>query len=471
MTPTEFKDANWINRLAWVLSNLAESQMLYVDELYERRRRYSDRESTSHFFHRIHHPSNDILYLYSDACFGAGNYYENHYRPLRTALDKVKSVLAEHPVLKNILRSSDDKQGFWIEIMGRGSLTSLLKIVAGLMGRAEEVPNDGFMLASSELNTLLNLSREQYPTPFPDNKEVGYNVVLFHGLHLSEKIQVTDEMAIVPFDQTEAFVNKDILADVAPDIIKYNRERSVGAILKPFRWNPVFLSSGDESHQELDWAKTFFDEAQTFIKLLAVFHGVPVVYMMKIPHCVNRSVPYLLGQLYYHSGVSLESSVHSFNRFASSNDLCMEALDEAKRTFQKRESTQYKKYAHVISRLAESLTRSGQYQAEDKILDVAIALEQMYELSGGEISFKLKTRASCFLETHTKDRLKVFEDVKNFYEVRSSIVHKRSDQTSLEGKRKAFDAGFKLARKSLVKLLDEGTPNNWNELVITVPSV
>ena len=466
MTPTEFKDANWINRLAHALSNLAESQMPYDDELYERRRRYTDTENTSPFSH----PSNDILYLYVNACSRTGNYYETHYRPLRTALDKVQSVLGEHPVFKNILRYSDDKQKFWIEIMAHGNRISLLHIAAGLMSRAEEVPNDGFMVASSELNTLLNLSKGQDPAPLPDNLNVGYNVVLFHGLHLSEKIQITDEIAIVPFDQTEAFVNKDILADIVPpDIIKYTRIRSVGAILRPFRWRP-FLSSGDQSHQELDWAETFFDEAQAFIELLAIFHGAPVVYMMGIPHCVNRSASYLLGQLYYHGGVSWRYSAYALDRFAISNDLCMEALDNAKRIFQKRKSTQYKKYAHVISRLAESLTRSGQYQAEDKILDVAIALEQMYELSGGEISFKLKTRASCFLETHTEERLKVFEDVEDFYKVRSGIVHKKEKPVSAEKKRKVFDAGFKLARKSLVKLLDEETPDDWNKLVITVPN-
>ena len=466
MTPTEFKDAHWINRLAHALSNLAESQVLYNDELYEMRRRYTDKEKTS----LLSHSSNNILFLYASACSRTGNYYETHYRPLRTALDKVQSVLAEHPVFKNILRYPDDEQEFWIRIMAHGSRISLLNIAAGLMSRAEDIPNDGFMAVSSELNTLLNLSREQDPVPLPDNLNVGYNVVLFHGLQLNEKIQITDEVAIVPFDQTEAFVNKDILADIMlPDFIKYNEMRSVGAVLRPFRWKP-FLSSGNLLDQETDWARTFFDEAQTLIKLLAIFHGAPVVYMMEIPHCINRSVSYLLGQPYHHGGASWGPSAYSSSRFAESNDLCMEALGEAKRTFQKRKSMQYEKYAHVISRLAESLRRSGQYQAEDKILDVAIALEEMYELDDGEISFKLKARASCFLETHTEERLKVFKDVEDFYKVRSAIVHKKKKQPSIEEKRKAFDTGFKLARRSLVKLLHEETPNDWNKLVIAVPN-
>ena len=51
----------------------------------------------------------------------------------------------------------------------------------------------------------------------------------------------------------------------------------------------------------------------------------------------------------------------------------------------------------MIAWLAEALARTGRFQADDKILDVAIALERMYELDRSEISFKLKTRAACFL--------------------------------------------------------------------------
>ncbi len=81
--------------------------------------------------------------------------------------------------------------------------------------------------------------------------------------------------------------------------------------------------------------------------MLALFHGIPVVSLVEIPFCIDRSRSYLLGQ----------------------------------QSFQKRNSSLYRKYASVISRLAESLVRSGQFRLEDRILDVAIALERMYELA------------------------------------------------------------------------------------------
>lgn len=55
-----------------------------------------------------------------------------------------------------------------------------------------------------------------------------------------------------------------------------------------------------------------------------------------------------------------------------------------------------------VERLA--LARSDRFQTEDKILDVAIALERMYDLEEGEISFKLNTRTASFLETSMESR-------------------------------------------------------------------
>ena len=105
---------------------------------------------------------------------------------------------------------------------------------------------------------------------------------------------------------------------------------------------------------------------------------------------------------------------------------------------------------------------------------MAIALERMYELEGGEISFKLKARAACFLETSTESRARVFQDVEQLYNARSAIVHKRKSKkrSAAEAKHEAFAKGFAVARRSVVKLLREGPPSDWNTLVIagTEPS-
>ena len=103
---------------------------------------------------------------------------------------------------------------------------------------------------------------------------------------------------------------------------------------------------------------------------------------------------------------------------------------------------------------------------------MAIALERMYELEGNDISFKLKMRAAAFLETSTEGRVQVLRDVKKFYAVRSGIVHKRKKPPAAEVKEQAFKQGFKVARRSVIKLLQDGSPADWDEMVIagTEPS-
>ncbi len=143
-----------------------------------------------------------------------------------------------------------------------------------------------------------------------------------------------------------------------------------------------------------------------------------------------------------------------------------DAIEQARRLYAEPERDRYREHGLVISRLSEALSRTGHYAYDDRILDVTIALEQMYELDQGEISFKLKMRAACFLESETEARKRVFKMVGELYKARSAIVHRRSKESSRASKRDAFETGFDVARASVIKLLREGPPRNWNEMVM-----
>ena len=102
---------------------------------------------------------------------------------------------------------------------------------------------------------------EDNPAGAPGDLDIGYDVVLFHGLGLREKFEIGDGMMLVPFEQARAFVDGSVLEDVAPTVIKYNDWRSVGAVVKPFRWKPQWRT-GYEGEPELD-RPPFFREAQS----------------------------------------------------------------------------------------------------------------------------------------------------------------------------------------------------------------
>ena len=134
---------------------------------------------------------------------------------------------------------------------------------------------------------------------------------------------------------------------------------------------------------------------------------------------------------------------------------------EAKNAFEERKSERYREVAPVIGRLAEALARSGQFAAEDKVLDVAIALERMFKPRDGGISRQLQEKVAGFLEGDDETQSQVKEAVKHFYDVRSAIIHGPKDgkkSACWKKKNEAFDAGFSLARRSLFKMLRDGPP-------------
>ena len=73
---------------------------------------------------------------------------------------------------------------------------------------------------------------------------------------------------------------------------------------------------------------------------------------------------------------------------------------------------------------------------------------------------------SWFLGRDAEDRVGVMKSVAEFYNVRSEIVHRRKRKPSPERYREAFNIGFDIAARTLFKLLKEGPPRNWEELVI-----
>ena len=105
---------------------------------------------------------------------------------------------------------------------------------------------------------------------------------------------------------------------------------------------------------------------------------------------------------------------------------------------------------------------------QDRILDVAIALELMYQLRRGG-SFTFTTRAGHFLAASTDDRLAVADRARVLYRTRNKIVHGSLEHSREEYARMAAIAsdGTDFARETLWKLLSEGAFPEWERLVMS----
>ena len=77
-----------------------------------------------------------------------------------------------------------------------------------------------------------------------------------------------------------------------------------------------------------------------------------------------------------------------------------------------------------LGRLVSSERRNlGRFRHEDRLLDIAVALEVLFGLQGGELTHKLSVRAAHLLGDSGEKRLAVYESVQRLYGERSRIVH------------------------------------------------
>lgn len=376
----EFVATQWIERLAGALAELVETHKPYWAEIHQQRQQHSS-ERAPHWRSAFDHLSHDLHIFYWRAC-SKGRYYAEHYGPLRATLAEVQSILAVHPAWADFMDTADDRGEVWIQVVARGGLGTLSSMIGGLVVRGMEVSEDGFRVAAAELHGLLvGPGENRGKISAVGDLSVGYHVVLFYGLRISEEIPLTDDIALLPFEQLEAFVNEEVLQNVAPAVLRHNRRTSVGAMVKPFRWTPEFHKRGDDADPDPDWERSFFEDAKVFVELLAIFHAAPVSCLAMIPYCIHRTASHLLGQPHYHGGYIWGRSARSFDGLASSTELSVDALNEASKAFEAQQSTNYQYCAPIIARLAEALARSGRFRADDKILDIAIALERMYKIT------------------------------------------------------------------------------------------
>ena len=117
----------------------------------------------------------------------------------------------------------------------------------------------------------------------------------------------------------------------------------------------------------------------------------------------------------------------------------------------------------AIRRLAASFSRpGGRFGQEDRVLDVAIALEVLY---GGTTGHKLAQRAAALLGGSATEQKHRYDQAKGFYDLRSSIVHWKNVAYSRDVLGEELEAGRDLACLTLMSLLDRGEPPKWADVM------
>ena len=115
-----------------------------------------------------------------------------------------------------------------------------------------------------------------------------------------------------------------------------------------------------------------------------------------------------------------------------------------------------------MRRLAASLSRpGGRFGEEDRILDVAIALEICY---GGKKGHQLAKRAARLLGADATQQIRSYDQARRFYSVRSRIVHTEGPAPGRDSLHGELEAGWDLACRSLRDLLKHDVPVDWAQV-------
>ena len=460
MAAKEFDYHGWSDRLAGALSKLLKEQQAYLRMYWEhnpRVRRIVDGRDETPF------PLDDLRMVYAMACHGGILAGEAQYAPLREVLDPARHALLAHPRLERVavVGRPVGENDFWMCILNSGTSVSAADLIAGLMARAAELPGDGFRAAAAELNAFLWPLGAKEAASVLGSLDEGCDALLFWGLTLTERIDLEHDMAILPFREVRRFVEHELVEELAPRRARFHGWRAVGAVVRSFRWRPVFSRQGSVNEPMRDWEEPFLPKAQTFLDLLAVSHATPLLPLGATSDRIDLSAARLLGREEHDRGMDEKWPVHGFDGLDDCPLLRTEALHEAWEAFSNREGARYQGMAPFVVQLAEALGRNGRLAPHDRVVDVAKALEGMYELPRQNKSRKLQERVAGYLGTGAEDRKRIKERTRTFYDVRSDILHSRSGDVSPFRNAAAFVTGFELARRSLFKLLREGPPDNW----------
>ena len=122
-----------------------------------------------------------------------------------------------------------------------------------------------------------------------------------------------------------------------------------------------------------------------------------------------------------------------------------------------------------LGRLVSSERRNvGRFRHEDRVLDIAVALEVLFGLQGGELTHKLSVRAAHLLGDSREERIAVYKSVQRLYQVRSRIVHggrSRRDGRQTNTEETVKDA-YRIGRAALLKILARGSFPDWKRLTL-----
>lgn len=390
-------------------------------------------------------------------------HFDHIFPKLNTDPSALTDLLCRHPGLLGNTGGTGNNFATFV-VMPSGGSRLQISILIRLLTKS--ALRHGCTEAVDHLERFLSLSNEgQVP---------GYEIWIFRGLSHSGEIEIAPGLEIINYQRA---AERGLVRIEHPDMVDTTSDyAAMNALVlaRQMTWGPCLVpprTSRDESPKimpEYQWAPECGTGIAFDLLSVCTSHEIQILFTSySAPEFVDVS----------RSFVSGSGSGYIHDERWSKKELTedhVQLLQELLHLWAKFKSDEREILEMAANRLSSSIYRNrGRYWLQDRVLDAAICLEIMYQLKHPELTNKLAIRAAHLLEKETDKRVKIFDQVYAFYDVRSNIAHGDTGKPKKKMKNKpmnfkgAAELGFTLASKSLRALLENGEFPNWKELIMS----
>ena len=324
---------------------------------------------------------------------------------------EARAILREHPLLRLGLIGSGKLEGVGFTLAKRDWFhVDLKSLVAHLAKRA--------MKDSGEQAAQL---LHHYLTAGAEANLPAYEITILHGLKLDRRFDLGSDAYLAPYEDAKATYGLPDEPAKWLDASRNPRPMHTAALVRGLRWGPGVAPPPDESDfstsracapkvkyrfpgdYEIDLTDRLLDDSKVLVDLLSIATRSPLIShasFVRVAKWVEELDPnFAFG--FRNSSAYLPDAVPKEHPFSQHDAAAFAALASRWCTYRGQRDV----IDLAIRRLAASFARvGGPFSAEDRILDVSIALEIMYGPIRHKLTYQLATRAKRLLGQGTDQR-------------------------------------------------------------------
>ena len=453
MTNSQFNEATWVERLAVALEPVAAAARPSYYPPPNELGGYGSSEERQSALNRAYRN------LAARAKYDptASIQFKDSYLQLKDEPVEAVAILREHPLIGTALEDSGGEESVGFRVLGSTFRATLKGLVARL---AKLSIRDGGKEAA--------LCLHRYLTAGATETLPAHEITVVHGLVVKTRFNLDAGAYLTSYgDAREEFglpddpepLSKTTLPEAAVLVRKLEYGPGVARLEDDYGLPVVHISYCFPADHRIDLDNWFEDKL--LIDLLSIATRFPLLSRTRYVR-----VPEWIEDINPNFAHGLQQSVGNVSDvWPGGRDLSKGAVDaflELARgwhTYPDKKDT----LNLAVRRIAGSFSRpGGRFGQEDRILDVAIALEVLYGDTTGD---KRAQRAAALLGETAAEQKRTYDQAKGFYDVRNSIAHSKMSPPSRDVLDKELETGRNLACLTLVKLLNRDTQLQWVDVM------